>query len=228
VACFVARAFLSTAFRLGIDARRNANSTVISLSSSEWGLVSSVIIATLLIATVVGKVGRRPVATCMLTSIDKSKPTWLRAMDHQTVPQKIATYRAITPSHKKERQRVWRLTCALSAPGWSAVLLLTILAGFAVATASGVLAGNFGTLFVAALLGGVLSTLLVGEPTALRDRYGHALFDSLSTALKRGHYTEKLARLNSDRSPVIGIDELMRQSRDDALVRVLYLLLLRE
>jgi hypothetical protein len=68
-----------------------------------------------------------------------------------------------------------------------------------------------------------------GEPAALKARYGHALFDSLSAALKAGGkmYESRLARLNSDRSPIVGTDDLMVQSRDDALVRVLYLLILR-
>jgi len=72
------------------------------------------------------------------------------------------------------------------------------------------------------LIGGVLSTLLVGEPASLKTRYGRALFDSLPAAAQHLNDHERRQQLNADRDSIVGADDLMVQSRDDALVRVLY------
>jgi hypothetical protein len=205
-----------------------ADAGPITFTYDQWARAASAIILPLLVVTLSGRATRRRAAKHMVDHLVSSPPAWVRAIRAAAGDKKGAMYAAVTSSQSKEGQRIWRSLCWLSTPGWSVVVLLTVLAVFALATAQKRLSGDFGSLFIAALLGGVLSTLLLGEPAALRARYGNALYDSLRGALHDRKDGERLARLGVDRDPIVGTDDHVVDARDDALERVIYLLIVRQ
>jgi len=193
-----------------------------AISTAEWATAATFLIGLVLVVTTISRLCRTPLARCLLSKAKNSPPHWVQKLERLDDEEKAKGLKGITSQQKKENQQLWRIVCGLSTPGWAAVGLLIVLGGFGYATAIGRLEGDFGTVFIAAILGGVISTLLVGEPAALKTRYGQALFDSLRSAAQHVRDDERRRQLNADRDSIVGTDELMVESRDDALVRVLY------